>query len=237
MGRLPGLLGTPVPLTPAAQPGVCPQNNKSGGSLGYAAMWSLGQIFSVWLRSWVRERLFYTVIALGISFSFTLTMLLMVMYKMLHCIRILNTLLPSRIKWIYFSETVLNILTVFPSIPFTAYWMMTWLSPKNTMSLDRTYEILQSRNRIGRKKGLSQKCVFAHRSAVTQYQMKLIFNFMYIHLSSFLRAIFLYQIYRVCLRSKLEKWRMFSGYKVHLLHAPRLQVVLSSECFAIAAVG
>lgn len=97
----------------------------------------------------VGERLFYMVTALSISFCFTLTMLLMVIYKMSHCIRILNTLLSSRIKWIHFRETVLNILTVLASIPSTAYWMMACLSLKNTMSLDIAYEIFQSRNRIG----------------------------------------------------------------------------------------
>lgn len=148
--------------------------------------------------------LFYTVTALGISFCFTSTMFLMVIYKMPPCIMILNTLLSSRIKWIHFSETVLNMLTVLPSIPFTAYWMMTCLSLKNTISLDRTYEIFQSRNRIGRKKGLSQKYIFAHRSAVTEYQMKLILHFTYIHLASFLRAIFFHQISRVNLRQVRE---------------------------------
>lgn len=144
--------------------------------------------------------MFYTVTAPGMSFCFTLTTLLMVIYKIPHCIRILNILLSSRIKWIHFSETVLNILTLLPSIPFTAYWMMTCLSLKNTISLDRTYEIFQSRNRIGRKKGLSQKYIFAHRSAVIQYQMKLILYFTYIHSASFLRAIFFHQIYGVDLR-------------------------------------
>jgi len=78
--------------------------------------------------------------------------------------------------------------------------MMTCLSLRNTVSLDSVYEIFQSRNRIGRKKGLSQKYIFAHRPAVVQYQMKLILHFTYIHLASFLRAIFFHQISSVELR-------------------------------------
>lgn len=104
--------------------------------------------------------MFYTLTALGLSFCFTLTKLLMAIYKMPRCIRILNTLLSSRIKWIHFRETVLNILAVHPSTPFAACWMMTCLSLKSTISLDKTYEIFQSRNRIGRKKGIISKVHF-----------------------------------------------------------------------------
>lgn len=146
-----------------------------------------------------------------------------------HCIRVLNTLLSWRVKW---SETVLNILTVLPSIPFTAYWMMTCLSLKNIISLDRTYEICRTRNKIGRKKGLSQEYIFAHRSAVIQYQMKPILHFTYIHLDSLLRAIFFHQIYRLDPRYVREMSDV-----LRLLYASRLQVILSSGCFTIAAVG
>lgn len=80
----------------------------------------MGKILTVWLRTWLGEGLFYTATALGLSFCFTLTKLLMAIYKLPSFIRILN-MLSSGIKWINFSEAVLNMLIALPSILFAAY--------------------------------------------------------------------------------------------------------------------